>query len=106
MRERETPPADELRKVRQEVRQARPNRKRPRTNSGAAVVLADFIAYMPMHKYIFRPTGELWPGASVNGRIPPVPLFDKTEGRCSTSLASRKNSKRTLGSTNIIRSSR
>lgn len=45
----------------------------------AAPVLSrftDFFAYMPTHQYIFAPTGEFWPGASVNSRIPPVPLFD------------------------------
>jgi hypothetical protein len=40
------------------------------------VGLTDFFAYMPTHTYIFAPTGEFWPGASVNSRIPPVPLFD------------------------------
>jgi hypothetical protein len=41
-----------------------------------AVSLADFYAYMPMHNYIYVPTRETWPAASVNGRIPPVPLVD------------------------------
>jgi hypothetical protein len=40
------------------------------------VGLADFVAYMPMHKYIFKPDGETWPAASVNARIPPIPLVD------------------------------
>jgi hypothetical protein len=31
--------------------------------------LADFRALMPMHRYIFRPTGELWPLASVDGHL-------------------------------------
>jgi Family of unknown function (DUF5906) len=39
---------------------------------GAGVTLADFYAYMPMHSYIFAPTREMWPAASVNSRIPPV----------------------------------
>lgn len=29
----------------------------------------DFYAYMPMHQYIFVPTGELWPASSVNRRL-------------------------------------
>jgi hypothetical protein len=29
----------------------------------------DFFAYMPTRKYIFVPTGELWPGKSVNARL-------------------------------------
>ena len=32
----------------------------------------DFYAFMPMHSYIFAPTGEMWPAGSVNSRIPPV----------------------------------
>ena len=32
----------------------------------------DFWAYMPMHSYIYGPTRELWPAASVNSRLPPV----------------------------------
>lgn len=39
------------------------------------VTLNDFHAYMPTHGYIYRPTRAMWPGASVNSRIPPVPLF-------------------------------
>lgn len=34
--------------------------------------LEDFVAYMPMHKYVFLPTRDLWPASSVNARIPPV----------------------------------
>jgi Family of unknown function (DUF5906) len=37
----------------------------------AGVSLNDFVAYMPQHSYIFMPTGELWPAASVKARIPP-----------------------------------
>ena len=29
---------------------------------------------MPAHKYVFVPTRDLWPAASVNSRLPPVPL--------------------------------
>jgi hypothetical protein len=42
---------------------------------GEGVRLADFHAYMPSHSYIFAPTRAFWPAASVNSRIPPVPLF-------------------------------
>jgi hypothetical protein len=42
-----------------------------------AVTLADFYAYMPMHNYIYTPAREPWPAASVNGRIAPIPLFDR-----------------------------
>ena len=36
------------------------------------VSLTDFYAYMPMHHYIFAPSGEPWPATSVNARLPPV----------------------------------
>jgi uncharacterized protein DUF5906 len=36
------------------------------------VSLADFRAYMPAHSYIFAPSREMWPAASVNARIPPI----------------------------------
>lgn len=35
------------------------------------VTINDFYALMPMHKFIFKPTGELWPGESINTRLPP-----------------------------------
>jgi hypothetical protein len=44
----------------------------------AVVSLDDFLAYMPMHQYIFKPSGELWPASSVNARLPPIPHGDKT----------------------------
>jgi hypothetical protein len=40
------------------------------------VSLNDFYAYMPLHSYIYAPCRELWPGASVNARVPPIPVFD------------------------------
>ena len=36
----------------------------------------DFVAYMPGHSYIYIPTREMWPGASVNARVPPIQLVD------------------------------
>jgi hypothetical protein len=42
------------------------------------VTLDDFYAFMPMHNYIFAPTCAFWPGASVNSRIPPIKLTDKS----------------------------
>jgi hypothetical protein len=32
---------------------------------------------MPSHLYIYMPTRELWPGSSVNARIPAIKLLDK-----------------------------
>jgi Family of unknown function (DUF5906) len=39
--------------------------------------LDDFVAYMPMHNYVFKTTRETWPASSVDARIPPVPLLDR-----------------------------
>jgi Bifunctional DNA primase/polymerase, N-terminal/Family of unknown function (DUF5906) len=36
------------------------------------VLLTDFVAYLPQHLYIYIPTRETWPAASVNGKIPSV----------------------------------
>jgi hypothetical protein len=47
-----------------------------RTNGPVAISLDDFYAYMPMHNYIYAPSREMWPGASINNRIPPSPLLD------------------------------
>ena len=46
------------------------------TDAEEAVTLEDFYAYMPMHSYIFTPTRAMWPAASVNARIAPIPVFD------------------------------
>lgn len=42
-----------------------------------AVDYDDFYAYMPTHAYLFAPTRELWPAASVDARLPPVPAVDE-----------------------------
>ena len=41
------------------------------------VTLGDFWAYMPKHQYIFVPTGEMWPAASINARLPKIPVVKK-----------------------------
>jgi hypothetical protein len=44
------------------------------------VTLKDFYTFLPKgDRYIFIPTGDLWPGSSVDVRLPPVPLF-KADG--------------------------
>ncbi len=40
--------------------------------STGPVALIHFYAYMPLHKYIFAPSRELWPASSVNSRLDPV----------------------------------
>lgn len=47
------------------------------TEDKGGVKLDDFRAFMPMHSYIFAPSCEMWPAASVNARIPPVVLTDR-----------------------------
>jgi hypothetical protein len=41
------------------------------------VSLDDFRAYMPQHTYIFMPSRELWPAASINARLPPITVNGK-----------------------------
>ena len=41
--------------------------------------LTDFYAYMPSHNYIYVPTRELWPAASVNARVNPKPVINGEE---------------------------
>jgi hypothetical protein len=50
------------------------------------VRLKDFHAYMPMHSYIFAPTGEMWPASSVNTRLPPCAGDDGKEMKANAWL--------------------
>jgi hypothetical protein len=45
-------------------------------SKAGVVTLDDFLAYMPMHQYLFVPTRELWPASSVDERIKPWPVGD------------------------------
>jgi Family of unknown function (DUF5906) len=40
------------------------------------VSLSDFYAYMPQHNYIFAPSREPWPAASLDARLPWMPVFE------------------------------
>jgi Family of unknown function (DUF5906) len=44
---------------------------------GTGVTIDDFIAYMPSHVYIFMPSREPWPAASVNARVGQMPVLTK-----------------------------
>jgi hypothetical protein len=46
----------------------------------ANVTRDDFYAYMPTHTYLFVPTRELWPAASVNARLPSVLVDTDKDG--------------------------
>jgi len=37
-----------------------------------SVKLDDFVAYLPEARYIFKPTGALWPARGVNARLPRI----------------------------------
>ena len=52
---------------------------KPNGHDEKAISLDDFYAYMPLHNYIYIPTRSLWPAASVNSRIPPVPVIENGE---------------------------
>ena len=62
-------------------------------HDAAGVRLDDFNSYMPMHTYIFAPTCEMWPAASVNARLPAVTL---TDGDGNPVLDPSTNSPRTM----------
>jgi hypothetical protein len=59
-------PKAELEKARRLLELVREEDGEPGTQG---VQLEDFYAHMPGHDYIFVPTRELWPAASVNSRI-------------------------------------
>jgi hypothetical protein len=52
------------------------DKAQPPPGEDEGVSLQDFYAYMPMHKYFFAPSRELWPASSVDARVPPIPLLD------------------------------
>jgi hypothetical protein len=59
------------------------NKQRRSKHNGpdkVAIALDDFFAYMPMHNYIFAPSREMWPGASINARIPPARVGTDKKG--------------------------
>jgi hypothetical protein len=60
-------------------------RKRHKWRSGSGngsatgvgnAALDEFFAYRVQHNFIFAPTGDMWPAASVNAHISPIPLVD------------------------------
>jgi hypothetical protein len=74
-----------------ESRQYRENQAKHRPNGQdktAGVGLDDFYAHMPSHSYIFAATGEMWPGASINSRIPPIEIGTDEKGKPKTITAS------------------
>ncbi len=49
----------------------------------------DFYAYMPEHKYIFAPTGEIWPATSVDARLPASAISRHRPGSTKTARSNR-----------------
>jgi Family of unknown function (DUF5906) len=47
-------------------------------NDGIGVTIDDFVAYMPSHIYFFTPCREPWTQASVNSRLPNIPVLNKS----------------------------
>ena len=48
----------------------------PTESAIEGIRVENFYAYMPMHNYIYVPTREPWPAASVNARLAPMPVLD------------------------------
>jgi hypothetical protein len=53
-----------------------PNMDAAKAAKREEISIDDFFAYMPMHNYVYAPARDLWPGASVNSRLPPIELTD------------------------------
>jgi len=51
---------------------AEPSAHTPVAPVAAGTTVEDFYAYLPDHRYIFRPARELWITEGVNGSLPPV----------------------------------
>src|SRR5262249_53088114 len=70
--------AEACRKADEKVRATGSDARKPKLKAAQPdeVRLEDFVAYMPMHNYIFTPTREPWPASSVNARIPALILRD------------------------------
>jgi hypothetical protein len=45
--------------------------------AAAAVTIEDFWGYLPGNNFLYVPTREPWPAASVNAKLPPQLLFDE-----------------------------
>lgn len=69
---RETEIERSRRPERLKKKKQQPNGKASEPESRQGVTVNDFVAYMPSHSYIYIPTREMWPAASVNSRLPQV----------------------------------
>lgn len=49
----------------------------PPQPDGSGIRLEDFVAYLPIHNFIFMPCRELWVSRSINAVLPKMPVLDK-----------------------------
>ncbi len=66
-----------LDRIRRELKEREEREARKANGKDTVIQLSDFVAYMPTHSYIFKPTCEMWPASSVNARLPSVTLNGK-----------------------------
>ncbi len=62
---------DQIGKAMRQVRRAAGGRQ---PGEGTRVEITDFYAFMELHKYFYAPTRSLWPGASVDSQLAPIPV--------------------------------
>jgi hypothetical protein len=48
------------------------------SSPGDKLTIDDFVAYLPMHSYVFIPCREPWMGAGVNACLPNIPVLTKS----------------------------
>ena len=53
------------------------SKQQPKKTLPVGVVLTDFYAFLPNHKFIYAPTGDLWPIQSINAVLKMVPQVNK-----------------------------
>lgn len=68
-RERETPPDDDTPIFGDDGEPLTNSYDATDTVPPTAVTVQDFYSYLPVHQYLFIPSRELWPAASVNARV-------------------------------------
>lgn len=59
------------------------------TAKGAGPALDDFYAFLPTHQYLYRPTGALWPMATIDRVIGPVVVGTKPKKQTKKQIADK-----------------
>jgi hypothetical protein len=60
------------------------------SNDSGGVKFDDFVAYMPTHSFVYIPTREMWPGSSVDDRLPSIKFEDGKSMKASQMLAKKR----------------